>query len=1098
MSRAMSPSAELAFRVLGPLEVDAGGERLRLGGARQRAALAVLLVSANEPVSTDRLIDALWGEHPPGTAKTALHGYITQLRRVLEPGRRKRAAGEVLVTTPAGYVLQVADGAFDRDRFERLAGEGREALSAGRATRAVELCRAALALWRGPALAEFAYEAWAQAEAERLEELRLTCLEEGIEADLRLGHYAELVPELEALVAEHPLRERPRAQLMLTLYRTGRQAEALELYQQTRRLLVEELGINPGAALQELEAAILRQDAELAAPPVRTLPEGTVTLLATDIEGSTRLLHELGVEHYAETLQEHRRLLREAFVRHGGVEVDTQGDAFLISFSTAPAAFSAAESALSSLSSGPIRVRIGLHTGAPIVTNEGYVGVDLHRVARIAAAGHGGQLLVSETTARLVDDADLRDLGEHRLKDLTAPVRLYQLGDEEFPPLKTLHQTNLPVQSTPLVGRTSELRAVRDLLARSRLVTLTGPGGSGKTRLALQAAAELPDNYPDGVWWVSLAALRDPGLVEPAIAQVVGAKGSLTDHLRSKQLLLLLDNFEHLLETCSRISALLSEAPGVQVLVTSRERLGLAAEHEYTVPTMVPVEAIALYTVRARQLTADFEPDDAVAEICRRLDGLPLAIELAAARVKVLRSDQILDRLAHSLDLLTSGSRDAPERHQTLRATIEWSYDLLDEDEQELFVRLGVFSGGCTLEAAEEVCGADIDTLQALVEKNLLRRTDEARFLMLETIKEFAEAGLDQSSRATETREAHAQLITVLARRAGNAQWGSEDTRVFEELAQEQDNVRAALTWMGTSGRFIDQLDLVAGVSEFWEARGAYREGLHWAGEALAGTLGIRSATRAAVLRWAGVFAGYVGDLEDANRYLQESLSIFRDCGTQDEIARALATLGVYATVSEDFEGASRFFEQALSESSCADPATRAFILGNQADLALQQGDYENALSTLAKALELQRELESERGIGWTLCNMAFCLFQLGREEDALAASREAVTRSTSVIDVSQLIGGFTLLGAISARRDDARTAAALLGFAGALIDQSAFIYRGAEAEVYRKTAEVVAQLIGEEEYAKEYARGESMTLSEAVEYALASLDKASARATQD
>ncbi len=544
--------------MLGPLEVRAGGERLPLGGARQRAALAALLVSANEPVSADRLIDALWGERPPGTAKTALQGYIAQLRRLLEPGRKKRAAGEVLVTTPAGYVLQIADGVLDRDQFEQLVGEVREALAAGRATLAAKLCRSALALWRGPALADFAYDPWAQAEAERLEELRLACLEDRFEADLRLGRDAELVPELETIIADHPLRERPRAQLMLALYRAGRQAEALDLYQQTRQLLVEELGIDPSAELRELERAILRQDARLAAPPARTLPEGTVTLLATDIEGSTRLVHELGAEAYAEALHEHRRLLRAAFADHGGVEVDAEGDAFLVSFPTAPAAVQAAEAATNSLGSGPIRVRIGIHTGAPLVTGEGYVGVDVHRVARVAAAGHGGQVIVSEATARLIEEPSLRDLGDHRLKDLTAPTRLYQLGDEEFPPLNTLHQTNLPVQPTPLVGRETELGAVLELLADSRLVTLTGAGGSGKTRLALQAAAELVDEHTDGVWWVSLAAFARSRArrCRPSL-RVIGAKDALVEHLRARRTLLLLDNFEHLLEAAPGIAELL-------------------------------------------------------------------------------------------------------------------------------------------------------------------------------------------------------------------------------------------------------------------------------------------------------------------------------------------------------------------------------------------------------------------------------------------------------------------------------------------------------------------------------------------------------------
>jgi predicted ATPase/class 3 adenylate cyclase len=601
------------------------------------------------------------------------------------------------------------------------------------------------------------------------------------------------------------------------------------------------------------------------------LPTGTVTFLFTDIEGSTRLLDELG-DRYAEVLAEHHRVMRGAFEAYGGVEVDTQGDSFFVAFARGSDAVSAAAAAQEALAAGPVKVRMGVHTGEPALTEEGYVGMDVHRAARVMAAGHGGQVLISSATRDLLDDRfRLRELGAHRLKDLSAPQHLFQLGDGDFPPLKTLHQTNLPVQPAPLVGREAELAVVLALVQESRLVTLTGAGGSGKTRLALQAAAELVDDFEDGVWWVSLAALRETELVEPTIAQVVGANDGVVDHLRSKQTLLLLDNFEQLLDAAPKVSALLAEATDLRVLVTSRERLGVAAEQEYAVPTMVAAEAVALFTTRAQRLRPDFEPDDAVAEICQRLDGLPLAIELAAARVKVMRPDQILERLAHSLDRLTSGACDAPERHQTLRATIEWSYNLLDEDERSLFASLGVFSGGCTLEAAEEVCEADIDTLQSLVEKNLLRRTDEGRFFMLETIKEFAQARLEQSSTANEMREAHARLISALAERAGSAFRANEDPRALDEIAQEQDNVRAALTWLGASGRFTDQLGVFANVSPFWKVRGGYTEGLRWAEEALAGSVGIRSAQRATVLLRAGAFAEYLGDLEASKRYHQEA-----------------------------------------------------------------------------------------------------------------------------------------------------------------------------------------------------------------------------------
>src|SRR5215210_1900157 len=367
------------------------------------------------------------------------------------------------------------------------------------------------------------------------------------------------------------------------------------------------------------------------------LPSGAVTFLFSDIEGSTRLLQELG-DGYAEALAEHRRVLRRAFERHAGVEIDTQGDAFFVAFARATDAVAAAADAQRALERGRIRVRIGLHTGEPMVTDDGYVGIDVHRAARIAAAGHGGQVLVSQTTRELLDGAELRDLGEHRVKDLSEPQRLYQLGSADFPPLRSLYGTNLPVQPTSFVGRDRELAEVVELMRSTRLLTLTGPGGSGKTRLALQAAAEVADDFVDGVWFVPLAAIHEPQLLEPVISKVLGARDQLTSHLRSKRTLLLLDNFEQLLAAAPFLAELLAQTQDLALLVTSRERLALAAEREYGVPTLGADEAVSLFSARAQALNPGFQIDRDVREICSRLDGLPLALELAAARAKILTS----------------------------------------------------------------------------------------------------------------------------------------------------------------------------------------------------------------------------------------------------------------------------------------------------------------------------------------------------------------------------------------------------------------------------------------------------------------------------
>jgi predicted ATPase/DNA-binding SARP family transcriptional activator len=1075
------PSADLEFRILGPLEVCAGGESLSLGGAKQRATLAVLLVHANEPVSTDRLVDALWGSRPPGTAKTALQGYITGLRRSLEPGRKKRGAAEVLVTTPAGYVLRVGDGALDRDRFEALTANGREALADDKPAEAAALCRSALGLWRGPALADFAYEAWAQSESERLQELRLRCLEERLEAELRLGHDSELIPELEALAAEHPLREGPRAQLMLALYRAGRQAEALGVYQQTRRTLVEELGIDPSPELRELEAAILRQDEDLAAAPVRALPEGTVTLLSTDIEGSTRLLHELGTERYAAALQEHRHLVRDACSRHGGVEVDTQGDAFLVSFPTAPAAVRAAEAATGALASGPIRVRIGIHSGAPLLTTEGYVGVDLHRVSRIAAAGHGGQILLSESSARLLEQTDLVDLGEHRLKDLAASVRVYQLGDGEFPALRTLHQTNLPVQPTPLVGREQELAEVLALLTEARLVTLTGPGGSGKTRLALQAAADLVESFPDGVWWVSLASLRDAELVESTIAQIVGARDGLAEHLRVRRALLLLDNFEQLLEAAQIVADLLTAAPDLRVIVTSRERLGLAAEQEFELRSMAPAEAVALFAARARRLRSSFEPTEAVDEICRRLDGLPLAIELAAARIKLLDPEQILERLGHRLELLTAGARDAPERHKTLRATLAWSHTLLTDTERELFARLAVFAGSFSLDAAEEICAAQLDTLASLVDKNLLRETVGGRLFMLETIKEYACERFEAAGEESEVRGRHAEYFLVFAERAGAELRSESQGRWFGRLQEEHANLRAALTWLHEAGRGQDQLRLATAIFEFWSAR-APKEGLAWLEAGLAADREASASLRSNALSRAAFIAVQQRDEHDARAMGEQAITLAEEAGDLEALADALHAAGVVATFDDDYERAEGDYRRALATARrLGDELRAAWEIGNLAELALMRGEHRRASSLSRRSTRLLERCGDRKNFAIGLFNAGLAALALGDVTEATAQlirSLELFDELGDQVGAVLCLEGFAGIASVEGQAD---RAARLLGAGEALREEHGLVLGVAERQLHERTLREV-KLAGSAEL---IADGRAVTLEQAVGYAL-------------
>jgi predicted ATPase/class 3 adenylate cyclase len=757
----------------------------------------------------------------------------------------------------------------------------------------------------------------------------------------------------------------------------------------------------------------------------RDLPSGTVTFLFTDVEGSTARLHELGADKFDKALAEHRRILRNAFSTYGGIEVDTQGDAFFVAFRTAPDALAAAADAMRGLATGALRVRMGIHTGTPHVGKEGYVGVDVHRAARIAACGHGGQVLISASTASLVDKDGLRDLGEHRLKDLSAPERIYQLGDEDFPPLESLHQTNLPIPSTPFLGREHELSEVRALLSREdvRLLTLTGPGGTGKTRLAAQAAAELAGRYPQGVWWVPLASLRDPELVLATAAQALGSKNGLAEHIADRRLLLLFDNFEHLVEAAADVAALLTACPRLEVLVTSREPLHVTSEQEYPVPPFVREESVGFFLARARAVDPDFRADDAVPEICRRLDDLPLALELAAARVKTLSSAQLLERLDQRLELLTGGARDLPERQQTLRATIEWSYGLLEPEAQRLFARLSVFSGGCTLETAEEVVDANLDTLQSLVDKSLLRHTEE-RFWMLETIREFAAERLRDSRETDELERRHAEHFLALAEEAEpNLRWSGSPGEWLDRLEREHDNLRAALDRLGAAGETQLNLQLAGALSRFWVMRSHLAEGARRLESALAPdqlptsvraraldglalmllgddvATARRCAEEAFALHrtlgdaWGAAYSGMMlgeiltdeGDLAQAQELFDESLRRFRELGDEYYMLMANDCLaGVYEDLG-DLEQARQLHEDNLRRARAQ--SNRRFVarsLGQLAPYAREDGRVEDAISMLQESLRILRDLDDRLGIADDFGRLARTLAVAGKAEVAV------------------------------------------------------------------------------------------------------------------
>jgi predicted ATPase len=800
---------------------------------------------------------------------------------------------------------------------------------------------------------------------------------------------------------------------------------------------------------------------------MRGFPSGTVTFLFTDIEGSTKLLHALG-DRYAEVLAEHRRLLREVFAHHRGFEVDTQGDAFFYAFASAREAVAAASEGQAALADGPIRVRMGVHTGEATTTDEGYVGVDVHRAARICAAGHGGQVVLSDATHALLEGSELRDLGEHRLKDLSEPQRLYQLGRAKFPPLRTLHQTNLPIPATPFLGRERELSEVLGLLRSSRMLTLTGPGGTGKTRLGAQAAAEAAEDFPGGVWWVSLAALPDPALVVDSVAQVLGSKNGLAEHIADKELLLLLDNFEQLVPAAPELAALLARCSGLRFLVTSREPLRLTAEQEYPVPPFVSEEAVDFFAARARVVRPDFQPSEAVAAICRRLDNLPLALDLAAARVGVLSLEQILARLERALPLLTGGRRDAPERQRTLAATIAWSYDLLNDDEKRLFTRLSIFPGGCTLDAAEQVCDADLDTLASLVGKSLVRQSQE-RFWMLETIREYAQEQLTQRGETPDLRRRHAEHFAGLARLADRELRGPDAARSLLVLEQELDNVRAAIAFSLETDEVELGFGLTADVYRFWLAHGRASEGRRWLDELLARAQTAPSGIVGGALHRAGDMALWQGDHERAAELSAEAVPLLRDAGVTDKLCYTLTTHGWAVGALGDHERAAAILEEALSlareegfematasalnnlaalhklqgeyvralelNEACleiveraGDPLNVAVALGNVGETALGVGAHRRATEVLERSLVLARDLGDSRQAEWSLAQLALASLLQGDTERSRELFAESLPQAFQGRDMRALDVCVHGLAGLAAAAGDADRAARLWG----------------------------------------------------------------------
>ncbi|HLE26902.1 MAG TPA: tetratricopeptide repeat protein [Anaerolineales bacterium] len=1082
----------LTLHLFGPPRLELDGVQVETDRRKALALLAYLAVT-RQSHTREALAALFWPEREPSRA-------YAYLRRALWEVNQAVGEGWVLADRETVSLNPDADWRLDVAQFQELLARRREA--GGNCAACLPLLTEAAALYQDHFLSGFGlkdapgFDEWAFFQAESLRRDLAQALERLVRCQLEQRRADDAIPFARRWLALDPLNEAAHLQLMLVYEQAGQHNAALRQYQECARLLREELGAEPQPETTALYERLRKEETRMTrGESALPRPTGTVTFLFTDIEGSTHLWEQYP-EWMPRAFARHEAILREAVAAHGGYAYKMIGDAFQVAFATAPAALAAACAAQRALHAEawgetPLRVRMALHTGVAEERGDDYVGPVLNRVARLITAAHGGQVLLTQVTYDLAHDhlpagAGGRDLGAHRLKDLIRPEHIYQLVASDlpadFPALRTLDTFphNLPLQLTSFIGREKEIADVKRLLIGARLATLTGPGGIGKSRLSLQVAAELLELFPDGVWLVELAPLADPALVAQTVTTALGVREApgrpiltiLTEYLRTKNLLLLLDNCEHLVEACARLAeALLQACPHLWILTSSREPLGIAGEAPYRVPslsipdirhlppveTLTQYEAVRLFLERAEVAMPGFVVTNAnapaIAQVCHRLDGIPLAIELAVARVKLLGVEQVAARLDDRFRLLTGGSRTALPRHQTLRALIDWSYDLLSPPERGLLQRLSVFAGGWRLEAVEAVTSHQssvisdqwslvtdhiLDLLTQLVNKSLVvadgEQGAETRYRLLETIRQYAREKLLEAGSAV-AEQAHHQHLEYFLRLGEQAEpelRGPDQAAWLDRLEAELDNLRAALEW-SLETNVATGLRLAAALLWFWHIRGHKAEGCEWLERALSAeaqecgdhALPVAHAMiRGKALNVAGFLRRMLGETDKAAMLTEKSVALFRELGPAGKrgLAYALLNLG---TIDQDLDRAKALAEESLSLfREVGDQLGIAESLNTLGGIAWGKGDFPRARVIWEERLALCRELGDKDGIAHSLTELGDVTFRQGDYQQATTLYEDSLARFREIGNKWMMGEVLSRLGQVASAQGDYEQAA--------------------------------------------------------------------------